>query len=1519
MHTDNDTRHTHIVDIAHKLRQKYEQGNQLERFSGQKYPITQSYINLVIVSQKDLREQKDKRKEAEEKHERGARLGGDYRRAHEALDDIKESIDISALFRASDSATVKKVMLYGSPGVGKSISCRYVAVCWQEKILFNEFGGLIMLPLREMLSYSKDDGLSLEQVIIDKCIGGGRSNKPTTAEVAAYLDSNADKLLFILDGYDEVAQAIDQYPWMQKILQDIITTPEYHVIMTSRPMSITKIGTQDIKFDRQVENMGFTSDNIKKYVHYFYPEHAAELLEFFEQNPSIRGIAHIPINLDLICNLWKPSMAQDKAMNSTSSSTTAMTTITSAAYTGSASVPSSSICSPTYSVSSSSSVYHVSPTYPAASYNAIGQQSYTTSQLYDEITRKLLERYVKRNGWHSLEFNKYTEHLVQALEKLALAAMCTKQIIIQNQTLPSELKLSDIQIAMVIDSGLVKLIGNGDLCFLHLTFQEYYVASSIARDFSTLSGFEYDVAVKLLQEEKYNPYYEMVWCFTAGILYGQSRKMGDQLPLLRFWDTFERHPREILGIWHTCLRIKLLEQCKIDISVPGLKQVMEGVQRVVGGGVYHNLHIGEVYAYLKMNQLVANHVAPDLAKALNDQYWDVMMNAATGLSKIGRAAAVAVPFLMKALKSNNAKARSVAARVLSNIGPAAAAAVPALIEVLKDKDKEVRSAAAYALGNIGPAAEAAVLALIEALNDEDWQVPVAAAHALGKVGSTAVAAVPALVGALKDWYQSVRHAAACTLDKIGPAAEAAIPALIETLKDHDAEVRYRAAQALGGIGPAAVPALIQALKENKDVGPACALGRIGQPALVPALIETLKDHDAEVRYRAAYALSKVAPSVEAAILTTTLPYPIQDHLSFKKRMQCYAISGNERWIVDKNIIRCEEDAVLLLVIDKDKVIGLPEKVPILIYKWQTRFLLQQVYSSFYKINLPTEVLDYYLGTVRYYLGYSTLGLKVEAKQLELTLAHQVKAGNKRLEDTTLPREVWNHYTGKSNLWLLAQQNRPRGYTSLHDAAAAGNLGLVKSIVVDGGVCIDDQNNEGEDTALILAAKSKHWEVVRYLVEQGADVTRMNKGSDSALSLAFCTHSDMKWSEYLIKHHFMSSKLFKQLLHTAVSSYSNLTGYKVIEDLVYNLTRTIEIKGWSIRQNSHFKQLYRMYLEDITAVGTEHAAQKEQFITIFNNNKESYNITYKLLSVRLYIYTKLYVKLRRDILDLWAYKDCIFPDLLQSLETEIKYLTETIINYRLVERDGMLMLASSSSREWFLKHRAEGIIQYLINLKVNQEYIISAGYQNPGHAIYVSLHKLSMKEILIRVDNRWLFPTGDKADSKIHKALPWYRELQNNPIPQIKSCAIAIFQLDQDHKELEKYVYHVLNTEYINDNGEVLSYIYGTYLNETLRVRINNPLLQQKIEKEWQYHNIQADANRNCILSSYNLGLSTRISKLLFNQLQEEEMREVPRLIVNTSASITVQQPAMNISSGITTSLRGGGKQNVNLTLECNAS
>ena len=73
----------------------------------------------------------------------------------------------------------------------------------------------------------------------------------------------------------------------------------------------------------------------------------------------------------------------------------------------------------------------------------------------------------------------------------------------------------------------------------------------------------------------------------------------------------------------------------------------------------------------------------------------------------------------------------------------------------------------------------------------------------------------------------------------------------------------------------------------------------------------------------------------------------------------------------------------------------------------------------------------------------------------------------------------------------------RLYVTFFESASNGNLEAIKECVLQNDVFVNAKNNNGE-TALVLASINGHFEIVKYLVEHGADVNVQDKWDWTAL-------------------------------------------------------------------------------------------------------------------------------------------------------------------------------------------------------------------------------------------------------------------------------------------------------------------------------------------------------------------------------------------------------------------------------------
>ena len=278
------------------IRYEYERNSRIERLMNpaKYFTIDQNYINLSIVQSK---EQHGKEEQLRDTQYTNTIMG-----AYEEIYGSKTSIKVEDMFKACENEE-KQVLVFGRAGIGKSTFCRYVAYQWATGSYWSQYQLLALIRLRRLTSdrYPKEKSHSLLDLVIKEVFHNDLSEKDKQL-----LETHFDpkQTLWILDGYDEIVQNIPSH--LEDLLKQLLKTP--HHILTSRPYLNT------LSYKVQMEITGFTDNNIKNYVQQFFDQmkdelddaliKSQQLLRFLKANPSIWGIAHIPVNLELICSLW---------------------------------------------------------------------------------------------------------------------------------------------------------------------------------------------------------------------------------------------------------------------------------------------------------------------------------------------------------------------------------------------------------------------------------------------------------------------------------------------------------------------------------------------------------------------------------------------------------------------------------------------------------------------------------------------------------------------------------------------------------------------------------------------------------------------------------------------------------------------------------------------------------------------------------------------------------------------------------------------------------------------------------------------------------------------------------------------------------------------------------------------------------------------------------------------------------------------------------------------------------------
>ena len=225
---------------------------------------------------------------------------------HGAPDDKKVTrtkILHGGLFKVEEGKkAVKKVIVEGNAGIGKTTLCAMLAEGWAEGNILTQFDCVLLLPLRDQLVSSASsfpDLLALHHPDETICESVARQLKRTRGK----------GVLIIADGWDELSEANrSKKSFLYNLLFGRLL-PFASIILTSRPSASAPL--HDLpSVDRLVEVVGFNEENVKQYIESEFeqfPKKASSLIKQLENNPVIQSVCSVPLNCAIVCNLWHTS------------------------------------------------------------------------------------------------------------------------------------------------------------------------------------------------------------------------------------------------------------------------------------------------------------------------------------------------------------------------------------------------------------------------------------------------------------------------------------------------------------------------------------------------------------------------------------------------------------------------------------------------------------------------------------------------------------------------------------------------------------------------------------------------------------------------------------------------------------------------------------------------------------------------------------------------------------------------------------------------------------------------------------------------------------------------------------------------------------------------------------------------------------------------------------------------------------------------------------------------------------
>ena len=217
----------------------------------------------------------------------------------------EELDDYIDLFKArTDGTKVKRILVEGDAGMGKSTFAKRLAVDWAKgrNQVLQQFEMVIVLKLREVCkAKTLEEAVEASEIFsID--------DAPVFADFYEYVKTNQERVLFIFDGHDEY-DYYDAKGSKETHITHITQMMERRrlenccVLVTTRPWRADELKTHT---DAQAKITGFSEEDVKAFcLKFFKDDKKAYMLYRYLDNHGLMDTAKVPLLLVFYCLLWQ--------------------------------------------------------------------------------------------------------------------------------------------------------------------------------------------------------------------------------------------------------------------------------------------------------------------------------------------------------------------------------------------------------------------------------------------------------------------------------------------------------------------------------------------------------------------------------------------------------------------------------------------------------------------------------------------------------------------------------------------------------------------------------------------------------------------------------------------------------------------------------------------------------------------------------------------------------------------------------------------------------------------------------------------------------------------------------------------------------------------------------------------------------------------------------------------------------------------------------------------------------------
>ena len=194
----------------------------------------------------------------------------------------------------------KRVLLQGNPGSGKSTTLRKICHDFAKSNLPSE----IKVVVRVVLGNLEEGTKPKMEELMQTCISEVHSD--LIEKITSFAcDQNGEGILFLFDGFDELARDLQK----RSLIADILNHkayPKSSYIITSRPSATAQLPPQAVQQMDHIETQGFTEDKMYQFIQQWFqtrPDTGEKVIGIIMANSKLCDMCRNPLTVLITCTI----------------------------------------------------------------------------------------------------------------------------------------------------------------------------------------------------------------------------------------------------------------------------------------------------------------------------------------------------------------------------------------------------------------------------------------------------------------------------------------------------------------------------------------------------------------------------------------------------------------------------------------------------------------------------------------------------------------------------------------------------------------------------------------------------------------------------------------------------------------------------------------------------------------------------------------------------------------------------------------------------------------------------------------------------------------------------------------------------------------------------------------------------------------------------------------------------------------------------------------------------------------